>query len=397
MQRKIPISALRLGMYIEKLDGSWLKHPFWKSSFLLEEKNDLNTLKNSEISHVWIDTKKGDDLPAEKPESVQVVEPEPEPEPDEPEKTSFEDELNSARQTLEKARQVTTEMFQEARLGKSITTSEVAPLVNEVSQSVIRNPAAMLSLTRMKTKDDYTYMHSVAVCALMIALGKQLNYQGDLQVLGTAGLLHDIGKMAMPEEVLNKPGKLTNEEFEIMKAHPRKGWEILTESFDVDEIVLDVCLHHHEKIDGSGYPDRLPEDSISLATRMGTVCDVYDAITSERCYKRAWQPAEALKKMAEWKNENFDGAIFNTFVKTVGIYPTGTLLRLKSGRLAIVTEQSEQTLLKPSVKIFYSTTSKSQIPQKIIDLTRSQEIVVSIETPEAWGFNLQRLMDILAS
>lgn len=396
MQRKIPISALKLGMYIEKLDGSWLKHPFWKSSFLLEEIKDLNTLKNSEITHVWIDTAKGDDLPAEKPESVQVIEPAA-PEPEKPEKTTLEDELSSARQTLEKARRVTTEMFQEARLGKSITTTEVAPLVNEVSQSVIRNPAAMLSLTRMKTKDDYTYMHSVAVCALMMALGKQLNYQGDLQALGTAGLLHDIGKMAMPEEVLNKPGKLTDEEFKIMQSHPRKGWEILTESFDVDEIVLDVCLHHHEKIDGSGYPDKLSESSISQVTRMGTVCDVYDAITSERCYKKPWEPAEALKKMAEWKDGNFDESIFNAFVKTVGIYPTGTLLRLKSGRLGIVTEQSEKTLLKPSVKVFYSTTSKSPIPQKIIDLTRSQEIVESIETPETWGFNQQRLMDILAN
>lgn len=397
MLKKVPVSDVRLGMFIEKLDGNWLKHPFWKTSFRLSSKKDLDTLLDSAISHVWIDIEQGDDVqPSQPVETVSSTEPAKKEQ--RPPVISLQDELNTARETLARAKQSTQEMFQQARMGQSIKTEDLAPLVDEISESLSRNSAAMLTLTRMKTSDDYTYLHSVAVCALMIALARQLNYEGDMQALGTAGLLHDIGKVAMPEEVLNKPGKLTDEEYQIMKTHPRRGWEILRDSFKADEIALDVCLHHHERVDGKGYPEQLSGDNLSLIARMGAVCDVYDAITSERCYKPGWDPAEALKKMAEWQQQGqFDKTVFNAFVKTVGIYPTGTLLKLKSGRLGIVTEQSEQTLLKPRIKVFYSTTSKSPIPQKIIELTRSQEVIESIETPESWGFDRQRIMDILSA
>lgn len=402
MRKKISVSELCLGMFIEKLDGNWLDHPFWKSAFKLEQTKDLTTLQKSKIKFVWIDTDKGADTPIDTAsiepsqetteEPAQVITGQPVTDDIH---TSLEDELIHAKATLSKARESTEKMFQEARLGKSIQSEDIAPLVNEISESVSRNASAMLSLTRMKTKDDYTYMHSVAVCALMIALGKQMNYQGDLQTLGMAGLLHDIGKMAMPEDVLNKPGKLTDAEYDIMKSHPKQGWDIIKESFEVDGIVLDVCLHHHERIDGKGYPEKLAGEDISLVAKMASVCDVYDAITSERCYKKGWDPAEALKKMAEWKDGHFDDTIFNHFVKTVGIYPTGTLLKLKSGRLGIVTEQSEHTLLKPRIKVFYSSTSQSPIPAKIIELTRSQETIESIEEAEDWGFDRQKIMDIL--
>ncbi len=394
MQKKIAVSELKLGMYIEKLDGNWLKHPFWKTSFRLNSQKDLNTLLQSQISHVWIDTDKGDDI---QPVDVAIKEtPVAGSTPqNRPVHSSFEDEVEIARETLSRAKEATMEIFTDARMGQSIKAADVAPLVEDISQSVIRNPAAMISLTRMKSVDEYTYLHSVAVCALMISLGVQIGYKGDLQALGTAGLLHDIGKMSVPEDILNKPGRLTDEEYEIMKSHARGGWEILSQVFDADDITLDVCLHHHERIDGRGYPDQLPADKISQVARMGAICDVYDAITSERCYKKAWDPAEAIRKMAEWKTGQFDEDIFNAFVKTVGIYPTGTLLKLKSGRLAIVADQSEATLLKPRIKIFYSTSSHSPIPPKLLDLTKGQEEIEGIEAPEKWGFTQQRIMEIL--
>ena len=312
-------------------------------------------------------------------------------------KVALEEELEVAKETLAKAKQATIEMFEEARMGNSISVEDVEPLVNEISQSVMRNSSAMLSITRIKTLDDYTYLHSVAVCALMIALGKQLNYQGDIHALGMAGLLHDVGKTAIPENILNKPGKLTDGEFEIVKGHPFRGWQILKESSGVDEVALDVCLHHHERVDGNGYPDKISGDELSLVARMGAVCDVYDAITSERCYKNGWDPADALKKMTSWKGGHFDDHVFNAFVKTIGIYPTGTLIKLKSGRLGIVTEQSDKTLLKPKIKIFYSSTSRSHIPQKHVDLARSQEVIHSIEEPGNWGFDRQQILDILSN
>ena len=396
MLKKVKSSDLCIGMYIDKLEGNWLKHPFWKSSFKLTDIKDINTIKNSGISHVWIDTSKGTDI-----ESLKRSKPKA---PDQQQPTSapaitrvaLEREIESARETLARAKQATIDMFKDARMGNSVSIKEAAPLVDEISQSVARNPSAMLSISRMKNKDDYTYLHSVAVCALMIALGKQLAYTGDLHSLGMAGLLHDVGKMAIPDEILNKPGKLTDHEFEIVKAHPFQGWEILKQSYGVDEVALEVSLHHHEHVDGSGYPDKLSGNDLSLVARMAAVCDVYDAITSDRCYKKGWEPAEALKKMAEWKQGHFDDTVFKAFVKTVGIYPTGTLVKLHSGRLGIVTEQSAETLLKPKIKIFYSTTSHAPIAPKIVDLTRSQESIESIEEPETWGFSQQRILDLLA-
>lgn len=303
--------------------------------------------------------------------------------------------MSAARETLEKARQATMAVLQEARMGNSVSTADVAPLVEEISASIERNASAMLTVSRMKTKDDYTYLHSVAVCALMIALGKQLNYQGSLHALGMAGLLHDVGKMSIPDEILNKPGKLTDDEFKVVLEHPRQGWELLKRSDDIDEIALDVCLHHHERVDGKGYPDRLSGEALSLEARMGAICDVYDAITSDRCYKKGWEPAYALKKMAEWKDGHFDETIFQAFVKTIGIYPSGTLLKLRSGRLAVVTEQSTQSLLTPVVKVFYSCNSKAPLPRKLINLAQSNEQIDSIENPQDWGFSRREITDIL--
>jgi putative nucleotidyltransferase with HDIG domain len=280
-------------------------------------------------------------------------------------------------------------------MGNALKVSEAEPLVDEISQSISRNPEAFLNLVRLKNVDDYTYMHSVAVCALMIALGKQLGLSGQsLKDAGMSGLLHDVGKMLIPGEVLNKPGKLTDEEFNIIKDHPRKGWEILNISKGANAVVLDVCLHHHERVDGKGYPEKISGDNLTLFARMGAVCDVYDALTSNRCYKNGWEPAETIRKMAEWKDGHFDERVFHSFVKTIGIYPSGTLVKLKSGRLGVVVEQTEKSLLTPVVKIFFSTKANEPIMPQIIDLTKSTDSIANIESAEKWGFDLKQITGI---
>ena len=404
MRKKIPVHNIRIGMYIQELCGSWMDHPFWKKSFLLESAEDLKTLQTCGIQEVWIDTSKGVDvegdvvaITAEEhqqkiAEELQLMATSA---PQVIAKISIKQELETARKLQAKSKAAVTSMFNEARMGNAIKVSEAAPLVEEISQSITRNPEAFLNLARLKTKDDYTYMHSVAVCALMIALGKQLGLTGaDLKEAGLAGLLHDVGKMMIPEEILNKPGKLTDEEFEIIKAHPLKGWELLNGSPDITAAALDVCLHHHERVDGKGYPDKLSGDKLSLFARMGAVCDVYDALTSNRCYKNGWEPADTIRKMAEWKNGHFDERVFQAFVKTIGIYPSGTLVRLKSGRLAIVLEQTEKSLLMPIVKVFFSTKSNEPIMPEMIDLSRSQESIASAEDPTKWGFDLKQIAGI---
>ena len=400
MLKKIRVSDVRAGMFVHEICGSWMDHPFWKKAFLLEENEDLKTLKTCGVQEVWIDTDKGLDVgadavlstPAEARKKVEdeleAIAKEPLREP----RIPIHEELERARKLQAKSKAAVTSMFQEVRMGNAIKVSDAAPLVEEISESITRNPEAFLNLSRLKTKDDYTYMHSVAVCALMIALGKQLGLTGnDLKVAGLAGLLHDVGKMMIDDEVLNKPGKLTDEEFNIIKEHPRKGWELLKGSPEITEAALDVCLHHHERVDGTGYPDRISGEKLTLFARMGAVCDVYDALTSNRCYKNGWEPAETIRKMAEWRNGHFDERVFQAFVKTIGIYPSGTLVRLKSGRLAIVIEQTEKSLLTPIVKAFFSTKSNEPIMPEQINLSRSQESIVGAEDPVKWGFDLKQI------
>lgn len=406
MKKKIDVANAKIGMFIHEICCSWMDHPFWSESFSISSLDDLKKLKTSRIKYLWIDTSKGLDVESgvstltEKDKNQKIDRLLREATVDtkiiETRQVNIHDEIDKARKILAKAQNKIRFMFLEARMGKALQIGDAITLVDEINQSISRNSNALLSLVRLKNKNDYTYLHSVAVCALMISLGKQLDIQGEqLQCLGMAGLFHDIGKIMVPEAVLNKPGKLTDEEFAAMKLHPRLGWKILKKLPDINDTILDVCLHHHERIDGAGYPDKLSGDALTLAARMGAVCDVYDAITSERCYKNAWEPAEAIRKMACWQDGQFDLNVFHAFVKTVGIYPVGTLVKLKSGRMGIVIDQTENNLTKPRVKVFFSTISNMHIFPEIINLAQSSDIIESSESPSKWGFNMQTIMETL--
>ncbi len=393
MLKRISIEHLRTGMYVQELCGSWMEHPFWRKSFLLKDPKDIATIRECGISEVWIDTRKAHDVAAgqvrqeadDQVESALIHLAQSAPIVT---RSSMAEEVKHARKLVAKSKEAVSSMFQEARMGKALDAADAAPLVEEISASVARNPGALLSIARLKNKDEYTYMHSVAVCALMISLARQLNFdEAQTREAGLAGLLHDVGKMMIPEEVLNKPGKLTDAEFDLVKSHPAQGHELLLGGSNISAVALDVCLHHHEKVDGSGYPHRLKGDEISLFAKMGAVCDVYDAVTSNRPYKAGWDPAESLRKMAEWAKGHFDDAVFQAFVKSVGIYPTGALVRLESGRLGVVIEQGQKSLLTPRIRVFFSTKSSVYITPEMIDLARpgTQDKIVGREDAEKWG------------
>ncbi|UCV28722.1 HD-GYP domain-containing protein [Ferribacterium limneticum] len=388
MLKKIPVEKLTLGMHLQAFCGAWLDHPFWRTKFVLTDPNDLCLIMESSIREVWIDASKGTDVEtgdfagAKEVVSAEEI---PEPPPVVQEKASFNDEVKRAAKICAKGKEAVVSMFQEARMGRAIEAEAAAPLVEEISNSVMRNPGALISLARLKTADDYTFMHSVAVCALMIALARQLGLdEQQVRDAGMAGLLHDLGKAMIPLEILNKPGKLTDEEFDLVKTHPAEGYKLLLEGSGISEMTRDVCLHHHEKVDGSGYPKELNGETMSLFAKMGAVCDVYDAVTSNRPYKAGWDPAESIKRMAEWKG-HFDPAVFQAFVKSLGIYPIGSLVRLASGKLGVVVEQGEQSLLKPKIKVFFSTKSQAYIKPELIDIARSPEKIAGREDAAKWG------------
>lgn len=383
-----------------------MEHPFWRTKFAIKDAGEIQLIVDSGIQEVWIDVEKGIDVSAASATKEEVaagvdaalmnaaaatgtplqVVP--------PKRAAMAEEVKRAARICTSAKSAVVSMFHEVRMGKAISGQAAGELVDEISSSVMRNPGALISLARLKTADDYTYMHSVAVCALMVALAGMLDFdETQTRDAGMAGLLHDLGKAMMPMDVLNKPGKLTDEEFRIIKGHPEEGHRLLVEGGTVCAVALDVVLHHHEKVDGSGYPHRLKGEQISVFAKMGAVCDVYDAITSNRPYKAGWDPAESIKKMAEWCNGHFDPRIFQAFVKSIGIYPVGSLVRLGSERLAVVTEQSEKSLLTPRIKVFFSSKSMSYIPPEEINLAHPgvTEKIVAREDPQKWGIkNLEQ-------
>ncbi len=392
---RIPIEKLHLGMYIHEFCGSWYDHPFWRNAFMLDSAEDLRTILSSGIKEVWIDTAIGLDVEGGLTETTVTAEVEntlaqANSGSQIQHNVGIVQEAARASTIFVQSKQAVSSMFHEVRMGKALNANDAMPIVEEISSSVTRNPGAMISLARLKNKDDYTYMHSVAVCALMVALARQLGLnEMQIRQAGLAGLMHDIGKTKTPLEIINKPGDLSEAEFKVVKNHAVEGHAILRESHGMSDIVLHVCLQHHEKVDGSGYPNRLTNEQIDMYAKMSTVCDVYDAITSVRAYKEGWEPAEAIRKMAEWSKHFFDHRIFHAFVKSVGIYPIGSLVRLSSDRLGVVIEQTESSLLTPILMVFFSLKTNSRMIPELLDLSKPScsDRIVSHEDPDKWDIN----------
>ncbi|ROM57192.1 metal-dependent phosphohydrolase [Pseudomonas rhodesiae] len=298
------------------------------------------------------------------------------------------DELIAAQAVCTRAKAAVIEMFSHARMGRALELESINSLVDDISSSIARHPDAFISLARLKSIDDYTYMHSVAVCALMIALGTQLKLPPALiRRAGLAGLLHDIGKMAIPNAILNKPGRLSSDELQVVRRHPLEGEKTLQGTAQVCDLVVDVCLHHHERVDGTGYPHGLAGEQISVFSRMAAVCDVYDAVTSDRSYNQGWDPAVAIQQMSTWQG-HFDDEVFRAFLKAVGIYPVGSIVQMKSGTIGVVIEQHTDSLLTPKVKLFFLPVLNIYITPKVIDLSDPAQTdrIIARVPPQRYGF-----------
>ena len=280
-------------------------------------------------------------------------------------------------------------MFNEARLGNAIDAEHCLPLVEEISASVDRNPGALISLARLKTRRRI-HLHAFGGGVRADGGARPRNWGWTTTACreaGLAGLLHDMGKAAMPPEILKKPGKLTDEEFDLMRSHPAaRPRDAAGRQARPDACSTCACTTTSAST-AWATPTGCRGDALSLHARMGAVCDVYDAITSNRPYKAGWDPAESVAKMASWQG-HFDEPVLQSFVRSLGIYPTGSLVRMHSGRLAVVIEQTRGSLVKPVVKVFFSTRSNMPVPVQTLDLSNpnATDRIAAREPVGAWNF-----------
>ncbi|XYJ10777.1 HD-GYP domain-containing protein [Telluria sp. B2] len=403
MLKKIDSSQLRVGMAIHDLDCGWMEHPFIRARFVLTSGDDIRKIRHAGIRSVIIDCSKGLDV-AEAP-TLAEVQAQTEKElveiaarPVRPVRTSLADEMQRAVSIRRQAVGLVRTVMQDARLGKAVELENVSPVVQNITESILRNSGALLGLLRIKTKDDYTFLHSVSVCTLLVAFCRSRGMDDEtIYQAGIGGLLHDTGKALVPDHILNKAGRLTDEEFALIRKHPRDGYDILRQTPEIGQIPLDITLHHHERRDGSGYPDRQAENQISDLAQMAAIVDVYDAITSDRCYHKGMPAADALRKIYEWSKFHFNPSLTQEFMRCVGIYPVGTMVMLESGRLGVVVEPHETNLLTPKVNVFFNTRTQTYIRPELLDLSRALgfgggDKIVRHESPEKWRVDPSRFL-----
>ena len=350
-QKKIDVADLQVGMYVAELDREWLGTPFLLQGFTVESQSDIDTLKEY-CEHVWIHNSDADNQAGAKKDDKDAWASRPQGR--DIDTVSTEDEHKQAFAIHRTARRITKGLLEEARLGKSIDTEQARETVSGCVKSILRNADAMLWMTRIRNEDEYTAEHCLNVCVLAIAFGRHLKMsEEDLQKIGLCGLLHDVGKMKIPASVINKPGKLTDREYKMVKAHTFLGRNLLTASSAEDAYkgTIDVAFSHHEHIDGNGYPRGLKGPEISTFARIICIVDAYDAMTTKRSYEHARPSTESLKEIYRCRGSHFDEELAERFIEMVGLYPPGSIVELHNGKVGIVFETSKQNRHLPKVLI----------------------------------------------
>ncbi|ARU59194.1 HD-GYP domain-containing protein [Oleiphilus messinensis] len=372
---EIPVTNLEIGMYVAKLDCPWEESPFVYQGFFLYDQSDIQELQSLcktvfvQAEKEIIETEKTITLPKGrvrkqivKTEKLRYIS-----------KIPAHRELEKATMAYQEAKQLVGNILLSVRLGKSFNMNEVKEAVSDIVSSILRNPEALRWLTLIKNKDDYTAEHCLRVCVLAVSLGREMGLtEQELIDLGICGFVHDIGKAKIPDEVLNKPGRFTREEFEIMKSHAIHGKNILVSQKGVPAKAIDVAHSHHERLDGTGYPRKLASHQITEFSKIVSIVDAFDAITSVRVYKEARSSLEALRIIYDEKGSHFDDELAERFIKLVGIYPTGHIAELTDGQVGIIVRSNNENRLKPKVLIVRDAKGQ-KCKETVIDLAAAPQ------------------------
>lgn len=366
--QKISVGDLRVGMYVSELDRPWLDTPFIMQGFILETTADVDVVAEY-CDYVWVDnvipegavalnSGNVDPTASSSPQKYQVP------------TVPIQEEHKKIFRTFQQARTITKTFLDEVRLGGSLDTSKAKSTVNNCVQSVLRHPDALLWMSKMREENEYTSEHCLNVCVLAVAFGRHLDLpEEELQNIGMCGLLHDVGKMRVPAEVLNKPARLSNKEMRMMMAHTVHGRNLLMSTPNVFPGTIDVAYSHHERLDGKGYPRKLDGASISRYSRIISIVDAYDAMTATRCYSNAITSTDALKIIYQERGKQFDQELSLSFIKMIGLYPPGSLVELYSGELGFVIEANREYRHLPKIILVLDANQERYEKQKVIDLS----------------------------
>lgn len=393
MRRRIAIKQLMVGMYVTSLDKPWLKTPFWRHQMHITSGVQIQALREAGIRYVEIDTEKGSDI-ARSVEGVESIDVSSKPS-EGGALARFEDELPLAKQAYAGAKRAIQQAMQEARMGRAINLEVSSGAVNEMVGSALRNPDALGSLSRLKSVDEYTFFHSVNVAILALVMGQSIGMpRENLFHLGLGMLLHDIGKMAIPIDILNKPARLEPSEYEIIKQHVLRGVEILSQASAFPEQAVHPVLEHHERVDGDGYPFGRKRAQLSQFGLIGSVVDIYDAITSDRVYRRGMPAVQALRHLHGLGLErHLELPLVRTLTHCLGIYPVGTCVRVSSGEIGIVSRPNPRQPLQPGLLLVVDATGSRYGRPHPLDLTEEGGSIVATLDPSEIGIDSNNVID----
>jgi putative nucleotidyltransferase with HDIG domain len=403
MRKRISIDQLKIGMKIEKLDCSWLATPFLRNRFTITSSEQIQQLQASGVQQLEIEADDGEQdsgstVPAmeAKAETTQPISPPVEPTPP---TVPFTEELPVAKQVYKAAKLIIQQAMEDVRMGRALNMEAVSEVVGGMADSILRSPDALSSLTRLKHFDEYTFFHSVNTSVLALSVGRHLGYERvPLLQLGTGMLLHDIGKTQIPLEILNKPGRYEANEFEIMKQHVMRGAEILSHTTGLTDMFLMPTLEHHERVDGTGYPYQRPKTDLSQFGLIAAIVDIYDAVTSDRCYHKGKTPHDTLQILYQLGSQgHVDGELVQQFVQVVGVYPVGSCVLLSTGEKAIVKQINHHAPIQPVVVLL--TNNNAHPLSTPVDLDLATQVgqpnrkIASILDPVTMGINPRTYLD----
>jgi len=367
--KKVSVKDLSVGDKVLKFDRSWMETDFLMHKFVVKEQSTIDKIIKNGIEYVYIDAE--DPTEEDKIKEVLSAESTVEEFLEHPEEKfiDFKD-FSSAVDLYKESINIVKNVLVDVRAGKMFNNGAVKSVAENITELTMRNRGILSSVTKLKKHDDYTFQHSMNVSIYAASLATHLGMsEKEVNRIANAGVLHDVGKMLVPSNVLNKPGRLTEKEYEIMKSHVQLGYDFLLKE-GISKDMLRLPYEHHERYDGSGYPNGLKDEQISLEGKIGVVVDIYDAITSDRVYHKGMEPPSALKLMFKWTDSHINKKVFEFFVMNVGIYPVGSLVLLSSDELAVVGKANLKKPTEPTVLAFMDGKGK-QFPIRIDDLSKS--------------------------